>query len=106
MTVHEKILKQQLKIVSTLILLLTINISFASETENKPSKAQDQEQTLQTGQKGEIQEQQLEDNTKTYEVETEEPIEPIESDSVEDDSVSKYNFIFYFLYKFKYEAEA
>lgn len=27
------------------------------------------------------------------------------SDSVEDDSVSKYNFIFYFLYKFKYDAE-
>ncbi|SNS91529.1 hypothetical protein SAMN05421640_1612 [Ekhidna lutea] len=28
-----------------------------------------------------------------------------EVDSVEDDSVSKYNFIFYFLYKFKYDNE-
>lgn len=27
------------------------------------------------------------------------------ADSVEDESVSKYNFIFYFLYKFKYDAE-
>ncbi|MEP0984493.1 hypothetical protein [Ekhidna sp.] len=26
-------------------------------------------------------------------------------DSLEDDSVSKYNFIFYFLYKFKYDTE-
>ena len=28
-----------------------------------------------------------------------------DADSVEDDSVSKYNFIFYFLYKFKYDSE-
>lgn len=27
------------------------------------------------------------------------------SDSLRDDSVSKYNFIFYFLYKFKYDTE-
>ena len=26
-------------------------------------------------------------------------------DSIEDDSVSKYNFIFHFLYKFKYDQE-
>ena len=32
-------------------------------------------------------------------------VEPIEADSLEDESVSKYNFIFYFLYKFKYEQE-
>ncbi|MEO9482694.1 MAG: hypothetical protein ABJG47_04585 [Ekhidna sp.] len=32
--------------------------------------------------------------------------EPIEiADSVKEESVSKYNFIFYFLYKFKYDAE-
>ena len=29
----------------------------------------------------------------------------VDQDSVEDESVSKYNFIFYFLYKFKYDHE-
>ncbi|NQZ74815.1 MAG: hypothetical protein HRT61_01710 [Ekhidna sp.] len=29
----------------------------------------------------------------------------LDSDSLEDDSVSKYNFLFYFLYKFKYDSE-
>lgn len=28
----------------------------------------------------------------------------IDQDSLEDDSLSKYNFIFYFLYKFKYDT--
>lgn len=102
MTIQEKNLKPQLKIVSTLILLLTINFSFATGVENKPQSSQDQEhKTLQTGQKGEVEEQKLEDV-----VEPAEDERTIESDSVEDDSVSKYNFIFYFLYKFKYEEEA
>lgn len=35
----------------------------------------------------------------------EEDVEEIAVDSLEDDSVSKYNFIFYFLYKFKFEHE-
>ncbi|MEM0938165.1 MAG: hypothetical protein AAF600_00550 [Bacteroidota bacterium] len=29
----------------------------------------------------------------------------VDQDSIEDDSVNKYNFIFYFLYKFKYDHE-
>lgn len=96
-------MKYLLKIVSALIFLLTINISFASGTENKPNKSQQQEgQTLESPQKGERDQQELDEETDSYDAEEDQP----ESDSLEDDSVSKYNFIFYFLYKFKYEAEA
>lgn len=112
MTIEEKILKHQLKIVSTLILLLAINVSFASETELKSKNPQEQEQAKQRGgtndHAGQLEDQKSVETEefRTSEPEAEDEEKEAVRDTLEDDSVSKYNFIFYFLYKFKYEAEA
>jgi hypothetical protein len=99
-------LKNQLKILSTLILIFSINVAFANDAENNLLDPQEQEQPKQQGlvndQNGQLEDQKQEEKMEYNAPET----ESAEIDSVEDDSVSKYNFIFYFLYKFKYEEEA
>lgn len=108
MTIQGKNLKNQLKILSTLILFFSINVAFASRVENGSINPQEQEQE-QPKQQRLINDQggQLEDQKPEAEVEYDSSEDEIlKTDSVEDDSVSKYNFIFYFLYKFKYEEEA
>jgi len=89
----KKVLKYQL--VFSLIFLF--QLSFASvEIEGKSQSTQTQQQ------KESVEPNVLQEN---------EPVgrtsvgEDSKADSVVDDSVSKYNFILYFLYKFKYEEE-
>lgn len=92
------------KILLSFGLLLIVQVALANTTgtegkKNNPDKKQEQQQ-----QTGEQSNQQEPEDSPSLEGENE---VQITSDSLEDDSVSKYNFIFYFLYKFKYDqAEA
>lgn len=117
MLVKLNTLKKTLKILFTLALIFAFNIGFANTngTEKKAdTQEQDQEGRRKSDQSlmrpdGDINSTQnvkLQEDRK-QEPEIKEVSKPSEKvDSVQDDSVSKYNFIFYFLYKFKYEEEA
>lgn len=103
-------MKHHLKILSAFILLLTINIAVAKGAESTSKNTQTQEQGGQElGKKGlQLDQQKLDGESQpssTNEIEEDEEIES-NIDSVQDDSVSKYNFIFYLFYKYKYEEEA
>ena len=94
-------MKHFLKYCLTLCFLLLLQFSFAAiVTEGKGETKTDETQT----------QQQQAESAKPLES-SEEFVggisgeEEAEMDSIVDDSVSKYNFILYFLYKFKYEEE-
>ncbi|WP_436518039.1 hypothetical protein [Ekhidna sp. To15] len=117
-----RILKNHQYILSTLALLIFVNIGYANTTDNK-NKANSQEQEQEGRRKsdqtmirpdGETGAQQI-DQDQDIEEEPESatsrssqtiysPIDKVDSVK-EEESVSKYNFIFYFLYKFKYDGE-
>lgn len=75
-----------------------VGFSSTTGTENKVASDKKNQLQPQTGQQTDFQEKLDEEPTIETEVE-------VDQDSVEDDSVNKYNFIFYFLYKFKYNHE-
>lgn len=80
-------------------LLFLVNIAFATETEVKepdPSNTQQQ---------GEKNKSSNDIGSSTALDGGSEPIFFPSIDSTENDSVSKYNFIFYFLYKLKYNED-
>ena len=102
-------------------LILAVNIGYANTngTEKKSGSQEQEQEGRRKGDQslmrpdGDISSQAT---SQGYQHETVQEIEPVEDsenliqieekpDSVEDESVSKYNFIFYFLYKFKYDAE-
>ena len=103
MLYSQSYLKSFGKILFSLTLLFAMQTGIASVTTGTegtstlPTEAKDQQQTGQ----------QLEGQQKLDEepIINEEPEVQVEQDSVEDDSVNKYNFIFYFLYKFKYDHQ-
>ncbi len=93
------------KILTSTFLLLLVQIGFANTTETNGEKSENKVDKLafqqQTGKQGDQQEKLDQDLTNIpAEIE-----EQMDQDSLEDDSVSKYNFIFHFLYKFKYDHE-
>lgn len=117
-----KVLKNFQHILTVLTLLIFVNVGVASTTENKgqtPGQEQEQEQDgrRKSDQSlirpdGETAATPMDDDSHLEESEnvevsvSEEDYRPIEKvDSVKEESVSKYNFIFYFLYKFKYDGE-
>lgn len=76
-----------------------IGLANTTGTENNTVSSEKKEQLpTETGQQSDFQEKLDEDSFNDEEMET-------DQDSIEDDSVNKYNFIFYFLYKFKYDHE-
>lgn len=115
-----KILKKHHNILITLALIFTVNVGFAS-TNGAPKKSGVQEQEQEGRRRsdqgmvrpdGDLNSSQTSIVRAQEEPKSEPQVEETsfkpedKADSVEDDSVSKYNFIFYFLYKFKYEEEA
>lgn len=85
------------KISLLLSFALIANFSFATEGTRKNSEIQPEQQQ---GEK----KQNPDELDPAGELEGgSEPIEVQSVDSTEDESVSKYNFIFYFLYKLKYD---
>jgi hypothetical protein len=120
-------LKNTIRILFAFVLILIVNVGLASTNGNEnKSNNQEQEQDGRRkanqgmlrpdGEVGEISspqtskfQEESNSNPKVREVnyQTQNRSQPEGiKDTVEDDSVSKYNFIFYFLYKFKYEEEA
>lgn len=94
-------MKQATKILLSLTLLFAFHLGIAN-TEGTDGKntEKDAKQQQQTGQQNKTEKLDEEPSSEGVEGENE-----VVVDSVEDDSVSKYNFIFYFLYKFKYDQE-
>lgn len=80
----------------SLSLLLLVHTGLAN-TEGTEGKKEDSKQ-----QPGKQDQQEKLDQEPSIQSENE---TQMDQDSVEDDSVSKYNFIFHFLYKFKYDHE-
>ncbi len=112
-----KILKKYHNIFLTLALIFIFNVGYAHTNGSEKPNNQEQEQDgrrkadqsmvrpdgdVASHQTGEVKEEPKSE-PQVREVSYTPEDKP---DSVEDDSVSKYNFIFYFLYKFKYEEEA
>ena len=86
-------------------MLMAVQIASAGTTAEKASD-HNQQQQQQVGQRPDQQEKLDEEPVTEEEPILEENEGPaIDQDSLEDDSVNKYNFIFYFLYKFKYDQE-
>ena len=117
MLVKLKTLKNTPKILFALALIFICSVGFANTNGNE-KKADTQEQDQEgrrksnqglmrpDGDSAPQRDVRLQEESKS-EPEVREEVKPVEkTDSVQDDSVSKYNFIFYFLYKFKYEEEA
>ncbi|WP_425389422.1 hypothetical protein [Ekhidna sp.] len=113
-------MKKNISILSTLIFVFTFHYGVANTgiTTKSPDRTQEQDQEgrrkndqtmmrpdgqlTNTSSIAEGQEEsQLQENDEVKPVER----TPEKADSLQDDSVSKYNFIFYFLYKFKYDTE-
>ncbi|MEM6735196.1 MAG: hypothetical protein AAGC64_05165 [Bacteroidota bacterium] len=90
------------KISLTLHLIIITSVGYANETttDGKGNKTETQNLQQTDNQKKELrnfdEENAIEENTSNVH---------INQDSIDDDSVNKYNFIFYFLYKFKYDHE-
>ena len=85
----------------SLVFLGAFHIGLANTTgteNNRVSTEKKEQLPTQTGQQSDFQENLDEEPSIDSEIE-------IDQDSIEDDSVNKYNFIFYFLYKFKYDHE-
>lgn len=104
------------------LLIFIVNIGLATNGQESKTSNQEQEGRKKSNQamihpdgdygssgqgQQEFQQQEAESNVEpaaSSDLESKESPQ-IKSDSLQDDSVSKYNFIFYFLYKFKYESE-
>lgn len=93
-------MKEFLKYCAVLFLVFTVEVVFASVGVTGGDKAQE----------GQVVQQQQAESAKPSPIEQSEAVlggvsgeAEMQSDTVVDDSVSKYNFILYFLYKFKYE---
>ena len=79
------------------MLLLLVQIGLANTEGTEGKKDDSQQQTgKQVGQQEKLDQEPSTDTDNEAQM---------DQDSVEDDSVSKYNFIFHFLYKFKYDHE-
>ncbi|WP_420317457.1 hypothetical protein [Ekhidna sp.] len=113
-----QILRRYLSILSAFLFVFTFNYGVANEVITKPGVKQEQEQE-QEGRRKNDQTMIRPDGqyqSSSPEIDSSDPDPNEESvstpnvventDSLQDDSVSKYNFIFYFLYKFKYEDES
>ncbi len=112
-----KVLKNYRNILSALFLIFIINLGFACTFANgQEAKSQEQQEGRRKSDQsmirpdGEYNSQEAQTNYSKEEKdevqESEVSAKPqVKADSLEDDSVSKYNFIFYFLYKFKYDTE-
>lgn len=113
-----KILKRYLHIWTALIAVFAVNLAFASSEgshqEQDGRRKADQSMIRPDGEVNSQLNQDEQDvstdsvipqggNLKSNSLNSEKSDAKV--DSVEDDSVSKYNFIFYFLYKFKYDSE-
>jgi len=117
-----KILKPRRYIFSVVLLIFLVNT--APATNGQENREANQEQKQQGQQEGRKSNQTMMEpdgdrvpgqQTQGYQEEHAES-EPKDNnssklanekvDSLQDDSLSKYNFIFYFLYKFKYESES
>ncbi len=95
-------MKSIFKISFVLFILAVVNVGYANtETEGKKEAKETEVELQQTGQQ-QNQEKIKQDVSSEAERLS---IDALESDSIEEDSVNKYNFIFYFLYKFKYDHE-
>lgn len=112
-------LKKYPDLITFLLLIFSVNVGFAAHADaNSFAQYQEQEGRRKVSQSAprpdhamttgyHFQQEQTEDNdldASDGNFYSEENFVE-ESDSVGDDSVSKYNFIFYLLYKFKYEDE-
>ncbi|WP_370090359.1 hypothetical protein [Ekhidna sp.] len=110
-------MKKHHNILLTLTLIFAVNVGYANTTGvvNKSVNQEQEQEGRRRSDQGMVRPDGDVNNSQTSivgvqeepksEPQAEEPnFKPEEkADSVEDDSVSKYNFIFYFLYKFKYE---
>lgn len=113
-----RILKNFQYILSTLALIFFVNVGYANTT-GKSSQTNNQEQEQEGRRKSDQSmirpdaesatepiDQDIQEETQEASSTTRTIYKPIErADSVKEESVSKYNFIFYFLYKFKYDGE-
>jgi len=87
------------------LILLIIAISFIGIGLVNATEPEDTKNSLSTEKTGVQQDGKKENNQESVSEEallSQDEVEVIR-DSLEDDSVSKYNFIFHFLYKFKYD---
>lgn len=90
------------KILLSISILAVAQIAYAETTGKDEKKhAQPNLENQQTGKQDKSQEKLDEEPS----VKREERSNQIDQDSLEEDSVNKYNFIFHFLYKFKYDHE-
>ena len=105
-----RILQQLPKLILTALLFLGVHIGHANPTTDgkkaNEKLVKEQQQAGQRQSQQRLDGEELQQTPNVIEEEREDYREDeIKTDSVEDDSVSKYNFIFYFLYKFKFEHE-
>ena len=97
------------KILLSIILLAFVQVGFGrttpgTEENSLKDDAKVQQQTEQEQEfPGKLDQEPVIEVDEDPILEEEEP--QVEQDSLEDDSVNKYNFIFYFLYKFKYDHQ-
>jgi len=99
-------LKSIPKILLSLSLLAIVQIGLAATTgssEKASIASLDKDQPRQTGNQPKFSDQIEQEPEVEVAAEVEET--SVDQDSVEDNSVSKYNFIFHFLYRFKYSHE-
>ena len=115
-------MKKYLHILPTVVLIFVANIGLANtdEKDGKAGQEQEQEGRRKANQgemiqpDGDVPSESPDEVSQEKSASDSEPSESgfkvinqstMEMDSVKEDEVSKYNFIFYFLYKFKYDAE-
>ncbi len=115
-----KILKDYRYILLSFALVFVVNVGLANSTE-KENKTENQEQEQEGRRKSDqsmmrpdaesapdpvelnIQEEDVGEESDSNDTVIYQPVEKL--DSAKEETVSKYNFIFYFLYKFKYDGE-
>lgn len=116
-----KVLKKYLHILPTVALIFIVNIGLANTNgkENKAGQEQEQEGRRKSNQEmiqpdGDVPSESVDEDLQEEISSDFEPSESnskivyqpaVETDTVKEAAVSKYNFIFYFLYKFKYDVE-
>lgn len=85
-------------------MLVQVGMANTNGTEGKKTDTKENQEQQQTGQQKNNKAKLDEEPAVTTKEGTQGEKE-VAQDTIEDDSVSKYNFIFHFLYKFKYEQE-
>lgn len=114
-----KILKKVYQIAITILAILSVPFTVAASVNGDEKKQDNQEQDGRAksdaqglrpdGDYNSISSER--ENNQQFETEdsqqslSDATFTELNPDSLEDDSVSKYNFLFYFLYKFKYDSE-